>query len=642
MKSKILERLEQSELLLPALIADGLSANDRIKVRLSALQAAAAHARRPDGRRIDLADECRTAGLDAIAIEDLVGHATVSSDGQLTTSGLAALLAAIWGDALDMVRAVGAGDPASGDAFDARLAAIRTAGTQDASDAIEFDRVARLTEVTNADHDSLHRLVMDLHKALNRLAAANAEESLAGAHVYGLQADDRAMVEAFMRGVELTRKLKFDHPGLSTTAIRANGRLTIQNDIGETDAHVVVISVANDAVTLTYTDVHLARAKFFTRLFDDFSVEWSGLDRKTAEGLGDDGVFYLVTGRCRSVDEHARGAFLEAVGAALVFLIDWNKARKVLRDWVSKGDAIHVLEHAARHRFGHRGFLELGGRELVASAVHHAASARIGFGEQLDQALGREAAVQFLQNVLKVAAETLLEGGSPRLARDRIEADLVQRLQRVDAKLLAVVLRQSGLARQIAADIAHFLAAQRANVSASGTSLAARARLVEEKADRIALEARNEVARLQANPLIAQLVDRVEQAIDELEQAAFVCSLAPPQIPAALLGPLAELCAAAVAGTEAAASGVAAAMDLPDRHRADAEEALSAVGRLIDAEHRGDAAERGVTARVFSGEFDLKTSLSVLDLARSLERATDRLAGFGHLLRERVLADLSA
>ena len=250
--------------------------------------------------------------------------------------------------------------------------------------------------------------------------------------------------------------------------------------------------------------------------------------------------------------------------------------------------------------------------------------------------------MEFLQNVLKIAAETLLEGGSPRLARDRIEADLVQRLQRVDAKLLAVVLRQSGLARQIAADVARFLAAQRASVPASSTSLAARARLVEEKADRIAIEARNEIARLQASPLIAQLVDTVEQAIDELEQAAFVCSLAPPQIPAALLGPLVELCAAVVAGTEAAASGVAAAMDLPDRHRADAEEALSAVGRLIDAEHRGDAAERGVTARVFSGEFDLKTSLSVLDLARSLERATDRLAGFGHLLRERVLADLSA
>ena len=642
MKSKILDQLDQPEFLLPSLIAAGLVANDRIKARLSALQAAAAHARKPDGRGFDLSDECRAAGLDAIAIQDLVGHAMVGSDERLTSSGLAALLAAIWNDAIEMVHAVAAGDRPSADAFEARLVAIRAATAQDRSDAIAFDEVARLTEVSSVERDGLHRLVMDLHKALNRLATLHAEENLAGAHVYGLQEEDRPAVEAFMRGIESTRKLKFDHPGLSTTAIRANGKLTIQNDIGETDAHVVIVAVEPDIVTLTYTDVHLARAKFFTRLFDDFAVDWSGLDRKTADGLGDDGVFYLVTGRGRTVDDRARFALLEATGAALVFLIDWNKARKVLRNWVSKGDAVHVLEYAARHRFGHRGFLELGGRELVANAVHHAASARIGFGEQLDDALGREAAVEFLQNVLSIAAETLLEGGSPRLARDRIEADLAQRLQRVDAKLLAVVLRQSGLARQIAADIQRFLAAQRTGAPTNGAVLAARARLIEEKADRIALDARGEIARLQANPTIAQLIDGVEQAIDELEQAAFICSLAPSQMAAILLEPLEDVCAAAVAGTEAAASGVTAAMDLPDKQRADADDALAAVGRLVDAEHRADAAERDVTAKVFSGQFDLKTSLSALDLARSLERATDRLAGFGHLLRERVLADLSA
>jgi hypothetical protein len=60
------------------------------------------------------------------------------------------------------------------------------------------------------------------------------------------------VVEAFMRGLESTRKLKFGHPGLATTASRSGARLTIQNDIGETDAHVVVIAVEQDAVTVTY------------------------------------------------------------------------------------------------------------------------------------------------------------------------------------------------------------------------------------------------------------------------------------------------------------------------------------------------------------------------------------------------------
>ena len=60
------------------------------------------------------------------------------------------------------------------------------------------------------------------------------------------------------------------------------------------------------------------------------------------------------------------------------------------------------------------------------------------------------------------------------------------------------------------------------------------------------------------------------------------------------------------------------------------------------SEHAADACERNVTAQVFAGSFDIATSLSVLELARAIERATDRLAGFGHLLRRHVMTDLSA
>ena len=193
-----------------------------------------------------------------------------------------------------MARAVKAGDAEQGEAALKRLSAIKD-GTP-VADTIEFAQIARLTGISG-NGDSLHRLVMDLHKDLNRLSAAHAEEVLAGAHVFGLLPEDRPAVEAFMRGVEMTRKLKFDHPGLAATATRAGNRLTIQNDIGETDAHVVVIAVEPDAVVITYTDVHRVRAKFFTGLLRDFPVQWSGLDRKSAEGLGDGGVFYLVTGR---------------------------------------------------------------------------------------------------------------------------------------------------------------------------------------------------------------------------------------------------------------------------------------------------------------------------------------------------------
>ena len=52
--------------------------------------------------------------------------------------------------------------------------------------------------------------------------------------------------------------------------------------------------------------------------------------------------------------------------------------------------------------------------------------------------------------------------------------------------------------------------------------------------------------------------------------------------------------------------------------------------------------ERAITALVFSHGYDVATSLSVLELARAIERSTDRLAGFGHLLRRHTLIDLAA
>ncbi|WP_454615809.1 hypothetical protein [Bradyrhizobium cenepequi] len=642
MKARIIRELGQTDILLPSLVAEGLAANDRIKVRLSALQAAAEHARQPDRPINELAVESHAAGIAPAAIASLVGGAHMIGDSRLSAPALAKLMKEIQDDIATMIRAVNAGSAAAGETANARLDAIRAAGLLDASSEIELARIARLTGVGEESGDSLHRLVMELHKALNKLAAGCAEEVLAGAHVFGLHSEDRAPVESFMKGLNETRGLKFDHPGLDTMATRSDGRLLIQNDIGTTDAHVLVIAVRKNAVTVTYSDVHLARAKFFISLFDKFEAKWSGLDRHSADGLGEDSAFFLVTGQFEGAGAADRNDFLAAVGAALVFLIDWNKARKLLRTWVAKDDAARILEWAARQRIGHRAFLELGGNELLGGAVRNAAPARIGFGERLDRALGRAAAIDFLKTVLRLSTEALLAGQSVRMVRDQIEADLVRRLERVESALLAMVLRQVGLAHDLVAAISRYVATLQANHIADGKALAARAAHIEQKADRLAFEARREVGRLDARPVIGQLIDRAEEAVDELEQAAFIASLAPACLDKSLVSALAELCAVAITATEAAASGLAAAIEVPEGRRADSEDALAAVVRLVDAEHAADTCERAITALVFTGGHDVATSLSALELARAVERSTDRLAGFGHLLRRHIMIDLAA
>jgi hypothetical protein len=66
------------------------------------------------------------------------------------------------------------------------------------------------------------------------------------------------------------------------------------------------------------------------------------------------------------------------------------------------------------------------------------------------------------------------------------------------------------------------------------------------------------------------------------------------------------------------------------------------VDRLTDVEHEADAAERSVTTQALHGGIEFANAVAALELARALERATDRMASFGHLLRAHVLADLAA
>jgi uncharacterized protein Yka (UPF0111/DUF47 family) len=642
MKAQIIRELGQADILLPALVTEALAANDRIKVRMSALQAAARRAQQPNLPATDLAVECRAAGMAPGALTSLIKGAHLIGQGRLSAPNLAGHMEDIHDDTLTMIRAVSAGKAAEGEAANARLAAVEATGLLKPAEEIELTQISQLTGVSAEGKDSLHRLVMDLHKALNRLSADCAEEVVAGAHVFGLQPDDRSAVQSFMSGLNQTRGLKFNHPGLDTTATHAGARLLIQNDIGTTDAHVVVVAVENNVVTVTYTDVHRTRAKFFVDLFDGFQVLWSGLDRHAAAGLGEDNAFFLVTGRYSGDSAAARDEFLTTIGASLVFLIDWNKARKLLRGYVGNEEALRILDWAARHRVGHRAFLELGGNELLAAAVRNAAPTRIGFGESLDEALGRKAAIDFLKSALRRSTEGLTSGQSVRLVRDRLEADLVRHLERADSALLAIVLRQIGLAHDLAVELFRHLTALSVGRHSDAKKLAARGGHIEQKADRIAIEARSEVGRLNANPVVAELIDCAEQTVDELEQATFIASLVPVGIDPAPLSALQELSQTAIAATEAAASGLAAAVEVPEGRRADSEDALAAVARLIDAEHAADAQERAITAKVFAGGFDVATSLSLLELARAIERATDRLAGFGHLLRRHIMAGLLA
>ena len=518
---------------------------------------------------------------------------------------------------------------------------LKSASPAADGDALTKTAVTRMTSARPGGDDSEHLLIMDVHKALNRLEAETAVETLAGAKVHRLGPLERDRVEAFMRGLNKTRGLAFGHPGLDTTATRTGGkRLVIQNDIGTTDAHVLVIHAEELTVTITYTDIHRARTKFFMRLFDGHSVSWSPLAEKSGEKLGKNGQFLLVTGKHHAKDPAGVEEFLAYLGSRLVFMIDWNKARKALRNLVEDEAAIGVLRWAAAHNYGHRAFLELGGAELIYEAVRTRGAGHVPYGRRLDSVLGANETAEFLKHTLKVASEGLSAGLSIRLLKDEIQARFASEFESMEASLLTVIGRHLGLSRMLAGLV---LDAIRENRAGAGSKpLAEQARRLEHKGDALTLEARSIASRLAEPGEIVTVANSIEDALDSLEEAAFILSLAPPSAGHLDLQPVAGLAEIAVQAAAHSIRAVEACYNLPEGLQADVTDALRAIDAVLGEEQNADEALRNAMVEFFSNGADARVLILRMEIGRSLETCTDHFARAALALRNRVLGELSA
>ena len=641
-KVEIVKRLGEQALLLPSLIAEALKANDRIKLRLTMLQEAVAHASSVGSPAPSLQAERGAAGMSDPQFDRLITGAHLLDGDRIAIPGVAGLLAGISVDMAAMLAPVEIVDPESGKSLQARFADLQKRIPSAPDSVIGRGEISRMTSARRDREDSLHLLVMDAHKALNRIAAQTAVEVIDGAHVHHLDPDDRERVAAFMRGLNRTALLAFGHPGLATTAARVGARLTIQNDIGETDAHVLVVHVEDTSVSVTYTDVHRVRAKFFSSLFESWNVEWSVLTEHAAGGLGKEDVFYLMTGRFAADSREQLDAFLTLLGSRIVFLIDWNKGRKALQTFVGKNASIDLLSWAANNDVGHRAFLELGGADLVFEAIRHVAAGHIPYGARLDAVLGAEESVDFLRRVLKEASRGLRSGRSARLIRDQIQADLAQHFESAESAVLTIVERHLGLSRALASAIWTILAHPSTGVERQ--SLARRAMRMEAKADRLTLAARDACSRLRDEKELRFVVDEVENAADALDEGAFLISLLPEGEQArSLCEQLTELADLATRSTGELVKAVAATTRLPEGQRVDAAFALQAIDAVAQLERNADLAERGALAAFFAkGGGDAKALMLGIEIARTIEHATDCLAHAAHALRDRVLEELSA
>jgi len=643
MKETILGELGEERLLLPALLERALAANDRVKYLIALLQAARLRADAPENGLATLRAERAAAGVGDDSLDDVVGASTRIDESVYRIPGAERIVALALGATREMVAPL-RDDPACAPMVH-RLVELaeRVDGVQD--DRIEIGQLAALTSAESSGGDSLHRLVMDVHKALNELHRHLATETIEGARTFGIEPDDRDVVVAFMKGVQQTAALRLNHPGLDTTVTRSAGRLVIQNDIGLTDAHVVVVHVAGFTASTTYTDIHPARLRFFQDMVGSgWSVHWEGA-RSHAAGSVETGRYLMTVGTFVAPDRGELERYLGHLGSRLVFLIDWNRARKRLGRVVRNRAAVDLLRWAAEHDIGHRAFLVLGGDHLIYDALDAVARSSVRAGASLEDTVGLELAAPFMREVLRLCSEGVAAGRPSSLIRDEVTTELLAMLRgarRDDLQPLAEhaeLIIEMSRSLQDALLRGHSTAAQAVRRAA-----AARAKQWESRADAILNEVRADERVAPERRVCRELLEAADDVADELEEAAFQLTMMPPAPPGAEVeAALGDLARAVLLSAREYLKAVEIARTLTTASpRLDVDDFLAAIHRILTLEHTTDDVERRVTEALGGSDAQLRVVLSVTEVAKGFEQAADALMRVGLKLRAHVLASVLA
>jgi uncharacterized protein Yka (UPF0111/DUF47 family) len=641
-KSEIVETLGERSLLLPNLVNEALRANDRAKYLMTLLQNAKAHSDNPESPGVSLRDERLACGLDQPELDDVVEQSARSNGSGYQIPRVGEIRELLLESVRSMLAPLEVGQASAGEhaAFRQRFEKLSAAPAPPA-DAVPPEFVPQVASADRSGGDTLHLLVMDLHKELNHLQGRVASEEIDGARVYGLGEGDRPLVRAFMKGLSRTAPLKFEHPGLGTTATRSDGELLLQNDIGMTDAHVMVIRVAPPRVRLTYTDVHLRRLLFFQKLFAKWKVTWSDTQSKHSPRLEEE-LYHLSVGTFEATSPAELESYLTFLGSRLVFLIDWNRARKRLKRLAPEAVAIEVLGWSAEEEYGHMAFLKLGGDQLVAEAWRLAAPIQLQPGGPISETLGKERTSQFLKFALKTASAGLRGGQSPRLVQDEIRAELRYYIDTIHQGLLDVAARHAAIIVELASAAREgLLVAAPSGDRPFLERSVRRAKRWESQADELVIKLRS-APRREDTRAVFSLLEVADDVADSLEEAIFLLGLLPGEAAAGdLFARVQELAGLVLQGSREYLKSVETGR-LLERHspREDMQDFLESVERVSDLEHQCDEVYRRAKAGILSYPGDLRQGSFLMEIADLLEDSADALAHSAMGLRDFILGDV--
>jgi len=636
LKAQAVEKLGESQLLLPAWIKAALAANDRLKAYLTVVQAAQAHAENPSAAAANLTRELASAGISDKWIAALTESAELDRDGGLEAPGLKDICTRLMDDLQMMARPIAEALPDS-----ALIPKVKrwTSELQTCStDRLSVQQLIALTS-GKRESQSFHVLVMDLHKALNELAASLADETIDGAHAWQLAEADRPRVIAFMRGLNRTARLKFDHPGLDAAATSDNGRLLLQNDIGTNDAHVLVIHVKDRKITLTYSDLHARRFSFFVEALEDCGAQWSKQETRKSDALNQGEAYRVGIAEFQCGTEEELLTALENIGARIVFLIDWNRARKRLNLFVEKDASVAILKECAVDECGHMAWLLAGGERLVFDLMQSLGADYFRIGDRLDAIMGEEDAKAFLVDLMRLCCEGLLEGRAVKRIADEGRALLSQRMRRrIDA--LDHLTEHAAYCHALAMALADGLARNIETDETEALALSERAKAWERQADALVNKARDRSRRQSKASAFTAIIELADDVADALEEAAFNLALiaqCQDRWADETARAIQALASGVVDGVQDYVRALSIAHDAsPESPPEDEEAFLGASWRIVEAEQRCDLLMRDVKRSVVQSAKTGVAPVLILDLAGAMELASDGLLRTSYRLREAI------
>jgi uncharacterized protein Yka (UPF0111/DUF47 family) len=389
--------------------------------------------------------------------------------------------------------------------------------------------------------------------------------------------------------------------------------------------------------------VHLQRLLFFQGLFGRHDMHWEDTHSRRDASVGEE-LYHLSLGRFAAEDRGALEAFLAFLGSRIVFLIDWNRARKRLRLFLSKKDTIDLLHWAAAHNHGHMAFLRCGGEQLIYDAIEFAAHGQLRFGQGLEELLPRGKTADFFRFVLRTCSEALTAGGPESLIVDEVRTELLNHVRTFRQGLLDITAEHAGAVVEIASGIRDVLL--RMGRTDNGPLLernAERAKQWESHADELLNRVRASSGQGDESAFFAELVSTADDIADDLEEAAFHLTLVPAlELQGDVRRNTQRLAELLVQGGQEYIKVIETArLVRRGGQREDMQDFLEAIHHIIAIEHQTDESHRAIKRALLAdgndaGQ-DARTIFVISETARSLESAADDLMHTALLLRDHVL-----